>query len=134
MLAFGNVDSLHLLRSRAHTSSTYYQRLGTPCLDLRINEKRRLRPANIGKANYCDHSSAGEHVSHLNAFTVFSDISHRIRLSEAHARMRFSDKVEEEDVQEAARLIREALKESATDPTTGLIDVRSCFSSSNFRL
>ena len=49
----------------------------------------------------------------------------RIRLSEAHARMRFSDKVEEEDVQEAARLIREALKESATDPTTGLIDVRT---------
>lgn len=39
--------------------------------------------------------------------------------------MRFSDKVEVEDVEEAARLIREALKESATDPTTGLIDVSS---------
>jgi DNA replicative helicase MCM subunit Mcm2 (Cdc46/Mcm family) len=53
--------------------------------------------------------------------------------------MRFSTRVEDEDVnvgserhrqralktlvQEAARLIREALKESATDPTTGLIDV-----------
>lgn len=47
-----------------------------------------------------------------------------IRLSEAHARMRFSDKVEAVDVNEANRLIREALKESATDPTTGLIDVR----------
>jgi DNA replication licensing factor MCM4 len=44
-----------------------------------------------------------------------------VRLSEAHARMRFSDKVEVEDVQEANRLIREALKESATDPITGLI-------------
>lgn len=61
-------------------------------------------------------------------------MKYRIRLSEAHARMRFSDKVEEEDVQEAARLIREALKESATDPTTGLIDVRSLLSSSSFRL
>ncbi|PLW28451.1 hypothetical protein PCANC_25109 [Puccinia coronata f. sp. avenae] len=46
-----------------------------------------------------------------------------VRLSEAHARMRFSDKVEVEDVQEANRLIREALKESATDPITGLIDL-----------
>ena len=43
-----------------------------------------------------------------------------IRLSEAHARMRFSDRVELQDVEEANRLIREALKESATDPVTGL--------------
>ena len=46
-----------------------------------------------------------------------------IRLSEAHARMRFSDTVELQDVEEAARLHREALKQSATDPTTGRIDV-----------
>lgn len=46
-----------------------------------------------------------------------------IRLSEAHARMRFSDRVELKDVEEANRLIREALKESATDPVTGLIDL-----------
>ena len=46
-----------------------------------------------------------------------------IRLSEAHARMRFSGSVEREDVEEASRLIREAAKSSATDPTTGLIDL-----------
>ncbi|KAK4702874.1 DNA replication licensing factor MCM4, partial [Phenoliferia sp. Uapishka_3] len=46
-----------------------------------------------------------------------------IRLSEAHARMRYSYHVELEDVMEANRLIREALKESATDPLTGLIDL-----------
>lgn len=46
-----------------------------------------------------------------------------IRLSEAHARMRYSEVVEVEDVEEANRLIREALKESATDPLTGLIDL-----------
>ncbi|GAA5957357.1 hypothetical protein JCM8115_006967 [Rhodotorula mucilaginosa] len=46
-----------------------------------------------------------------------------IRLSEAHARMRYSERVEVEDVTEANRLIREALKESATDPLTGLIDL-----------
>jgi len=46
-----------------------------------------------------------------------------IRLSEAHARMRYSTEVEADDVAEANRLIKEALKESATDPTTGLIDL-----------
>lgn len=46
-----------------------------------------------------------------------------IRLSEAHARMRFSKIVELLDVEEAARLHREALKQSATDPLTGRIDV-----------
>nr|QIC49964.1 DNA replication licensing factor MCM4 [Actinia equina] len=46
-----------------------------------------------------------------------------IRLSEAHARMRLSDVVENVDVEEAIRLHREALKQSATDPKTGLIDV-----------
>jgi DNA replication licensing factor MCM4 len=36
-----------------------------------------------------------------------------IRLSEAHARMRFSETVDLEDVQEASRLIKSALRESA---------------------
>ena len=36
-----------------------------------------------------------------------------IRLSEAHARMRFSESVDLEDVREAGRLIKSALRESA---------------------
>lgn len=36
-----------------------------------------------------------------------------IRLGEAHARMRLSDRVEEEDIREAVRLIKSALRESA---------------------
>lgn len=46
-----------------------------------------------------------------------------IRLSEAHAKMRLSAFVEVEDVSEAARLIRSAIKEYATDPLTGTIDM-----------
>lgn len=46
-----------------------------------------------------------------------------IRLSEAHAKLRLSDKVENVDVEEAKRLHREALKQSAIDPKTGRIDV-----------
>jgi DNA replication licensing factor MCM4 len=46
-----------------------------------------------------------------------------IRLSEAHARMRLSDTVELQDVQEAYRLMRDAIRTSALDPTTGKIDM-----------
>ncbi|TDG47057.1 hypothetical protein AWZ03_006494 [Drosophila navojoa] len=46
-----------------------------------------------------------------------------IRLSEAHAKVRLSNSVELQDVEEAWRLHREALKQSATDPLSGKIDV-----------
>ncbi|NWR44002.1 MCM4 factor, partial [Regulus satrapa] len=46
-----------------------------------------------------------------------------IRLAEAHAKLRFSEKVETADVEEAKRLHREALKQSATDPKTGIVDI-----------
>ena len=46
-----------------------------------------------------------------------------IRLSEAHAKMRLSSEVTEEDVGEAVRLIQSALKQAATDSRTGLIDM-----------
>lgn len=46
-----------------------------------------------------------------------------IRLSEAHAKVRLSQQVTVMDVEEAWRLHREALKQSATDPLSGKIDV-----------
>lgn len=46
-----------------------------------------------------------------------------IRLSEAHAKVRLSQQVTVQDVEEAWRLHREALKQSATDPLSGKIDV-----------
>jgi DNA replication licensing factor MCM4 len=46
-----------------------------------------------------------------------------IRLSEARAKMRYGSEVSVEDVLEAKRIISTALKESATDPTTGLINL-----------
>lgn len=46
-----------------------------------------------------------------------------IRLSEAHAKMRLSTHVELIDVKEAVRLIKSAIKDYATDPKTGRIDM-----------
>ena len=46
-----------------------------------------------------------------------------IRLSEAHAKMRLSETVTANDVNEAVRLIKSALKQAATDARTGLIDM-----------
>ncbi|XP_069188391.1 DNA replication licensing factor MCM4 [Procambarus clarkii] len=46
-----------------------------------------------------------------------------IRLAEAQAKVRLSHTVEVADVEEAWRLHREALKQSATDPMSGKIDI-----------
>ncbi|KAG4967030.1 hypothetical protein AAZX31_12G037500 [Glycine max] len=46
-----------------------------------------------------------------------------IRLSEALARMRFSEWVEKHDVMEAFRLLEVAMQQSATDHSTGTIDM-----------
>ena len=42
-----------------------------------------------------------------------------IRISESLAKMRLSENVELQDVEEAVLLIKNALQQSATDPTTG---------------
>ena len=46
-----------------------------------------------------------------------------IRLSESLAKMRLSNEVDVDDVNEAYRLIKVATQSAATDPTTGLIDM-----------
>ncbi|CEP08142.1 hypothetical protein [Parasitella parasitica] len=46
-----------------------------------------------------------------------------IRMAEAHAKMRLSPTVDVLDVNEASRLLREAIKDYATDPKTGRIDM-----------
>ena len=46
-----------------------------------------------------------------------------IRISESIARMRLSEKVEKSDIEEAVRLIKTAMQQSATDPKTGEIDM-----------
>jgi DNA replication licensing factor MCM4 len=62
-------------------------------------------------------------VSGKGQITAYSRLLHSlIRLSEAHTKLRFSDKVDIVDVEEAMRLHREALKQSAIDPKTGRID------------
>ena len=46
-----------------------------------------------------------------------------IRIAEAWAKMRLSPTVEKQDVENALKLMQEALHQSATDPTTGIIDM-----------
>lgn len=46
-----------------------------------------------------------------------------IRLSEGHAKMRFSPRVEPVDVAEALRLMKASMQSSAMDHTTGTIDM-----------
>lgn len=46
-----------------------------------------------------------------------------IRLAEAIAKMRLSEVIENRDIEEAVRLIKTAMQQSATDPITGEIDM-----------
>uniref|UniRef100_A0AAF5PZ15 DNA replication licensing factor MCM4 n=1 Tax=Wuchereria bancrofti TaxID=6293 RepID=A0AAF5PZ15_WUCBA len=46
-----------------------------------------------------------------------------IRLAEAHAKIRLSNVVSVQDVEDAYSLYREALKQSAVDPSTGRVDI-----------
>lgn len=46
-----------------------------------------------------------------------------IRMAEASAKLRFSPDVSKEDVEEAIRLMKVATQQTATDPTTGIIDM-----------
>lgn len=46
-----------------------------------------------------------------------------IRMSEAFAKMRLSNEVSEDDVEEAVNLMQKATLSAATDPNTGIIDL-----------
>ncbi|XP_008550133.1 DNA replication licensing factor MCM4 isoform X1 [Microplitis demolitor] len=70
---------------------------------------------------YVDMRRVGSGVGQITAYP--RQLESLIRLSEAHAKVRFSQIVEIIDVEEAWRLHREALKQSAVDPLSGKIDV-----------
>ncbi|THU95493.1 MCM-domain-containing protein, partial [Dendrothele bispora CBS 962.96] len=83
------------------------------------NAGEELVRSYVEMRNMGDDPRAGE--KRITATT--RQLESMIRLSEGHARMRFSDYVELEDVREAVRLMREAIKTSAMDPRTGKIDM-----------
>ncbi|XP_073976882.1 disc proliferation abnormal [Rhodnius prolixus] len=72
-------------------------------------------------ASYVEIRKLGSRLGQISAYP--RQLESLIRLSEAHAKMRLSNVVEVVDVMEAKRLHREALKQSATDPLSGKIDV-----------
>lgn len=71
--------------------------------------------------SYVDMRKVGAGRGQISAYP--RQLESLIRLAEAHAKVRLSQKVEIPDVEEAYRLHREALKQSATDPLSGKIDV-----------
>jgi DNA replication licensing factor MCM4 len=68
-------------------------------------------------------SSSDSRSSEKRITTTTRQLESLIRLSGAHARMRFSSFAKEMDVIEAYRLMREATKISVMDPRTGKIDI-----------
>lgn len=78
-------------------------------------------PVHVCPQAYVDMRKIGSGRGMVSAYP--RQLESLIRLSEAHAKVRFSEKVETIDVEEAKRLHREALKQSATDPRTGFVDI-----------
>lgn len=81
--------------------------------------KTELVRAYVGMRKMGDDSRSDE--KRITATT--RQLESMIRLSEAHAKMRLSESVDLQDVQEAVRLIKTAIKDYATDPKTGKIDM-----------
>lgn len=75
--------------------------------------------------SYVDMRKMGEDLrsSERRITATTRQLESMIRLSEAHAKMRFSNEVQLIDVKEAVRLIKLAIKDYATDPITGRIDM-----------
>ncbi|RWS03746.1 DNA replication licensing factor mcm4-like protein [Dinothrombium tinctorium] len=71
--------------------------------------------------DYVEMRKAGSGRGQISAYP--RQLESLIRLSEAHAKVRLSSVVEIVDVEEARRLHREAIKQSATDPASGKIDI-----------
>lgn len=85
-----------------------------------IHPKLTAESARLLKNEYIGFRKGGDSSKgKINAYP--RNLESLIRLSEGHAKMRFSAYVEPEDVVEAARLTKEALKLSITDPSTGKI-------------
>ncbi|CDK27050.1 unnamed protein product [Kuraishia capsulata CBS 1993] len=74
---------------------------------------------------YVDMRKLGEDVrsSEKRITATTRQLESMIRLAEAHAKMRLSQTVDLSDVLEAVRLIKSAIKDYATDPVTGRIDM-----------
>jgi DNA replication licensing factor MCM4 len=70
---------------------------------------------------YCNMRNMGNSKKTITATP--RQLESMIRIAESIAKMRLSDTVEKRDVDEAVRLIKTAMQQSATDPSTGEIDM-----------
>ncbi|VEN42706.1 unnamed protein product [Callosobruchus maculatus] len=86
-----------------------------------VNPKLSDQAAQKLIQSYVDMRKVGSGRGQISAYP--RQLESLIRLSEAHAKVRLSQVVEIEDVDEAYRLHKEALKQSATDPLSGKIDI-----------
>lgn len=102
------------------TLSAYIQYAKEYCNPVITNEsKTELVRAYVDMRKMGDDARSSE--KRITATT--RQLESMIRLAEAHAKLRLSQRVELIDVKEAVRLIKSAIKDYATDPITGRIDM-----------
>uniref|UniRef100_A0A915ELF2 DNA helicase n=1 Tax=Ditylenchus dipsaci TaxID=166011 RepID=A0A915ELF2_9BILA len=80
------------------------------------------KTAELLTQKYLDMRSHGsKEMGHITAYP--RQLESLVRLSEAFAKMRLSNTVSPQDVEDGFNLYKEALRQSATDPSTGLVNV-----------
>lgn len=86
-----------------------------------VHPKLSKESSKVLVENYVEMRKAGASKGLISAYP--RQLESLIRLAEAHAKVRLSNQVDLVDVEEALRLHREAIKQSATDPASGKIDI-----------
>ena len=94
-----------------------YMSYAKECIHPRLGDEAGQRLINA----YVDMRKIGTGNGTISAYP--RQLESLIRLAEAHAKVRLSETVEVVDVEEACRLYRDAVRQAATDPLTGKIDV-----------
>ncbi|KAI5172115.1 DNA replication licensing factor MCM4 [Nematocida sp. LUAm3] len=118
--------STHIIQLYAGEKVEEKPKISQKVLKEYIKEGRKINPKITQKASeeitsgYLELRQLG---SGKSVTATTRQLESIIRLSEAHARMRLSDAVDPQDVQEAMRLIKDSLHIYAIDPITGRIDM-----------
>lgn len=129
-------ESGHDMRVAEHIVGMYTGELavdrGVPIEVLKayVREARKMEPvlSEESMAALADAYVELRQLDNGNSITATTrQLESLIRLSEAHAKLRFSSTVEEADVAVAVQLVKESLLLYAVDPRTGKIDVSMIF-------
>ena len=108
LLRTGRVNRQFLAKYISYARRTVHPEIPDDMVNIFVQEYQKMRSMGVNKKTIT---------------ATPRQLESLIRISESLAKMRLSNCVERCDIEEAVRLIRTAMQQSATDPKTGQIDM-----------